>query len=48
MTSSIRTQQVPAAGYVFEADVAGEPGNPLVLLLHGFPQKLLPHLRKCA
>jgi pimeloyl-ACP methyl ester carboxylesterase len=23
---------------VFDADVAGQPGNPLVLMLHGFPQ----------
>ncbi len=27
-----------ASGLVFEADVAGIPGSPLVLLLHGFPQ----------
>ena len=38
MNSQIRTQQVPAAGYVFEVDVAGELDRPLVLLLHGFPQ----------
>lgn len=32
------TIQVPANGHVFDVDVAGEPGRPLVLLLHGFPQ----------
>jgi pimeloyl-ACP methyl ester carboxylesterase len=35
---AIRTMQVPAAAHVFDVDVAGEPGQPLVLLLHGFPQ----------
>ncbi len=30
--------QLLASGLVFEADTAGVPGSPLVLLLHGFPQ----------
>jgi pimeloyl-ACP methyl ester carboxylesterase len=38
MGAAIRTMQIPAAGYVFDVDVAGEPGRPLVLMLHGFPQ----------
>jgi pimeloyl-ACP methyl ester carboxylesterase len=36
--AAIRTMQVPASAYVFDVDVAGELGRPLVLLLHGFPQ----------
>jgi pimeloyl-ACP methyl ester carboxylesterase len=36
--TAIRSLQVPASGYVFDVDVAGELGRPLVLLLHGFPQ----------
>jgi pimeloyl-ACP methyl ester carboxylesterase len=36
--AAIRTMQVPASAYVFDVDVAGELGQPLVLLLHGFPQ----------
>jgi pimeloyl-ACP methyl ester carboxylesterase len=35
---SSRRLELPASGLVFEADVAGIPGSPLVLLLHGFPQ----------
>ena len=35
---SFRRLELPAAGLVFEADVAGVPDSPLVLLLHGFPQ----------
>jgi pimeloyl-ACP methyl ester carboxylesterase len=31
-------QQVAVSGLVFDVDVAGAPGAPLVLLLHGFPQ----------
>jgi pimeloyl-ACP methyl ester carboxylesterase len=30
--------QIAARGFHFDVDVAGEPGAPLVLLLHGFPQ----------
>ncbi|HKU41260.1 MAG TPA: alpha/beta hydrolase [Polyangiales bacterium] len=30
--------QVSVSGLVFDCDVAGRPGSPLVLLLHGFPQ----------
>jgi pimeloyl-ACP methyl ester carboxylesterase len=30
--------EVAASGFVFDVDVAGAPGAPLVLLLHGFPQ----------
>ncbi len=30
--------ELRASGLVFEADVAGNSGSPLVLLLHGFPQ----------
>jgi pimeloyl-ACP methyl ester carboxylesterase len=33
-----RTIELAASGYVFDVDVAGERGAPLVLLLHGFPQ----------
>lgn len=33
-----RAIQVSANGLVFDVDVAGEPTQPLVLLLHGFPQ----------
>jgi pimeloyl-ACP methyl ester carboxylesterase len=36
--SAIRSMQVPASEYVFDVDVAGELGEPVVLLLHGFPQ----------
>jgi pimeloyl-ACP methyl ester carboxylesterase len=36
--TSVRTLERSASGLVFEVDVAGEPGRPLVLLLHGFPQ----------
>jgi pimeloyl-ACP methyl ester carboxylesterase len=36
--TAIRSMQVPASAYVFDVDVAGELGNPVVLLLHGFPQ----------
>jgi pimeloyl-ACP methyl ester carboxylesterase len=35
---TIRRLDLRADGLVFEADVAGEPGAPLVLMLHGFPQ----------
>jgi len=35
---SIRSLELRVDGLVFEADVAGEPGAPLVLMLHGFPQ----------
>jgi pimeloyl-ACP methyl ester carboxylesterase len=31
-------ERVLASGMLFDCDVAGEPGAPLVLLLHGFPQ----------
>jgi pimeloyl-ACP methyl ester carboxylesterase len=31
-------EQVAVSGFVFDVDVAGAPGAPLVLLLHGFPQ----------
>jgi pimeloyl-ACP methyl ester carboxylesterase len=34
----VRTLERSASGLVFEVDVAGDPGQPLVLLLHGFPQ----------
>jgi pimeloyl-ACP methyl ester carboxylesterase len=37
-SATIRTMQVPAGAHVFDVDVAGELGRPLVLLLHGFPQ----------
>jgi pimeloyl-ACP methyl ester carboxylesterase len=30
--------ELTANGFRFDADLAGEPGAPLVLLLHGFPQ----------
>jgi pimeloyl-ACP methyl ester carboxylesterase len=30
--------EIGACGFTFEADVAGNPGDELVLLLHGFPQ----------
>jgi pimeloyl-ACP methyl ester carboxylesterase len=33
-----RTERVLASGLLFDCDVAGDPGAPLVLLLHGFPQ----------
>lgn len=33
-----RPLDVLASGLLFETDVAGTPGSPLVLLLHGFPQ----------
>jgi pimeloyl-ACP methyl ester carboxylesterase len=36
--NAIRTMTVPAAAHVFDVDVAGELGQPVVLLLHGFPQ----------
>ena len=35
---SVRPLELLADGLVFEADVSGLPGSPLVLLLHGFPQ----------
>jgi pimeloyl-ACP methyl ester carboxylesterase len=35
---TVRQLELLSAGLVFEADVAGVPGSPLVLLLHGFPQ----------
>jgi len=35
---TVRRLELLASGLVFEADVAGIPGSPLVLLLHGFPQ----------
>jgi pimeloyl-ACP methyl ester carboxylesterase len=35
---TIRQLELLADKLVFEADVAGVPGSPLVLLLHGFPQ----------
>ncbi|HEY2735513.1 MAG TPA: alpha/beta hydrolase [Polyangiales bacterium] len=38
MSATIRTIQIPLGAHVFDVDVAGEPGQPLVLLLHGFPQ----------
>lgn len=34
----IRATQIEANGLVFDAEVCGEDRNPLVLLLHGFPQ----------
>jgi pimeloyl-ACP methyl ester carboxylesterase len=34
----VKTTEIPARGFRFTADVAGELGAPLVLLLHGFPQ----------
>ena len=34
----VRQLELLADGLVFEADVAGTPGSPLVLMLHGFPQ----------
>lgn len=36
--AAIRSMRVPASEYVFDVDVAGELGQPVVLLLHGFPQ----------
>ena len=33
-----RAERMLASGLLFDCDVAGEPGAPLVLLLHGFPQ----------
>ncbi|HMI92833.1 MAG TPA: alpha/beta fold hydrolase, partial [Polyangiales bacterium] len=30
--------QLTVRGYTFEAAAAGDSGDPLVLLLHGFPQ----------
>jgi pimeloyl-ACP methyl ester carboxylesterase len=36
--TTIRPQRVLASGWLFDCDVAGEQGAPLVLLLHGFPQ----------
>ncbi len=35
---TVRQLELLSDGLVFEADVAGVPGSPLVLLLHGFPQ----------
>ena len=35
---TVRPLELRTSGLVFEADVAGVPGSPLVLLLHGFPQ----------
>ena len=35
---TVRQVELHAYGFVFEADVAGDSGSPLVLLLHGFPQ----------
>jgi pimeloyl-ACP methyl ester carboxylesterase len=35
---TIRQLELIAAGHVFDVDVDGVPGSPLVLLLHGFPQ----------
>ena len=35
---TVRQLELLADKLVFEADVAGVPGSPLVLLLHGFPQ----------
>jgi len=35
---TIRQLELIASGLVFEVDVDGVPGSPLVLLLHGFPQ----------
>jgi pimeloyl-ACP methyl ester carboxylesterase len=37
-SSDIRTFEVTVAGLIFEVDVAGALDQPLVLLLHGFPQ----------
>jgi hypothetical protein len=34
----VKTTEVSANGFRFTADVAGDAGAPLVLLLHGFPQ----------
>jgi pimeloyl-ACP methyl ester carboxylesterase len=34
----VNTQEIPANGFRFTVDLAGEAGAPLVLLLHGFPQ----------
>src|SRR5689334_7167006 len=36
--SRLAMPSIDANGYRFEADMEGEPGRPLVLLLHGFPQ----------
>jgi pimeloyl-ACP methyl ester carboxylesterase len=35
---TLRQQVLRASGLEFDADVAGAPASPLVLLLHGFPQ----------
>jgi pimeloyl-ACP methyl ester carboxylesterase len=35
---SLRALELIASGHLFEVDVDGESGAPLVLLLHGFPQ----------
>jgi pimeloyl-ACP methyl ester carboxylesterase len=37
-TTRTCTLEPRGSGLVFDVDVAGEPGRPLVLLLHGFPQ----------
>ena len=36
--TATRSLELRGDGLVFEADVAGAPGAPLVLMLHGFPQ----------
>jgi pimeloyl-ACP methyl ester carboxylesterase len=33
-----RTERILASGLLFDCDMAGDPGAPLALLLHGFPQ----------
>ena len=38
MSGEAIVQQIRCRGFEFTADVAGAPGAPLVLLLHGFPQ----------